>query len=399
MLDTIPAHGWGMQTAGRGDRQLPRPDTLALSLYPVAARRLMRANFRGATMGGTSRARVGRAVMTESAMRRKSQSRIARRPASLLTRVTLVNVAVLLTAGAALIVTPATVSDPVVLEEITELVGGAAVLVIANLFLLRRAFAPLHRLTETMGRVDHLRPGLRIPAYGGGEEIANLTRAFNDMLDRLEAERRSNWQRTAEAQESERRTVARELHDEVGQSLTALKLLLARAGRGSGADRDDAIAEANAIADETLTNVREIARRLRPEALDELGLRNALAALAKRVAAHGHIRVERRLDPSLPELERSAELVVYRVAQESLTNVLRHSHAETAVIALAARDGEVELVVSDDGLGMGDAAAGDGIKGMTERALGAGGHLELSASSLGGTDVRLTIPLEVAHAR
>ena len=193
-----------------------------------------------------------------------------RAASSLLTRVTIVNVAVLVAACVALIVTPATVSDPVALEELVFLVGGVAALVVANLFLLRRAFAPLRRLTDMMGRVDHLRPGLRIPEYGGGEEIVELTRAFNDMLDRLEAERRSGWQRAADAQESERRSVARELHDEVGQSLTALKLLLARARR-SGGDKDEALEEAAIIAEQTLGDVREIARRLRPEALDELG--------------------------------------------------------------------------------------------------------------------------------
>jgi two-component system, NarL family, sensor histidine kinase UhpB len=332
-------------------------------------------------------------------MNHRSRGETARRPASLLARVTLVNVAVLLAAGAALIFTPATVSDPVALEEIVELVAGATALVLANLFLLRRAFGPLHRLTETMGHVDHLRPGLRIPSYGGGEEIVNLTRAFNDMLDRLETERRSGWQRAAAAQESERRTVARELHDEVGQSLTALKLLLARTSRADGRDSDDALAEARKIADQTLSDVREIARRLRPEALDELGLRNALAALAKRVSLHGEIRVEPRLDPSLPELDRNAELVVYRVAQESLTNVLRHAEASTAVMTLTARGGDVELVVSDDGRGLDGAVTGDGIKGMKERALGLDGQLEVTPGALGGTRVRLTIPTNSPRGR
>jgi two-component system sensor histidine kinase UhpB len=329
-------------------------------------------------------------MLSEMGSRSGSRKRPARRPASLLKRVTLVNAAVLVAAGVALIVTPATVSDPVALEELVLLVGGVAALVVANLFLLRRAFAPLRRLTDTMGRVDHLRPGLRIPEYGGGEEIVELTRAFNDMLDRLEAERRSGWQRAADAQESERRSVARELHDEVGQSLTALKLLLARASR-SGGDKDEALGEATTIAEQTLGDVREIARRLRPEALDELGLRNALAALAKRLAVHGGIRIATQLDPELPPLDRDAELVVYRVAQESLTNVLRHAEASTAVVALAARDGEVELVVSDDGRGVNGVAAGNGIKGMKERALALRGDVEVTSSSLGGTEVRLSI--------
>lgn len=306
-----------------------------------------------------------------------------------------VNAAVLVVAGGALIFTPATVSNPVSLEEAVELVGGVAVLVVANLFLLRRAFMPLRRLTEVMARVDHLQPGLRIPVYGGGEEIEEMTRAFNDMLDRLEAERRSGWQRAAEAQESERTAVARELHDEVGQSLTALKLLIARASRG-GAARDEALNEARELTDQAIGDVREIARRLRPEALDELGLQNALATLARRNSLHAGIPIVWKLDSSMPKLDEEAELAVYRIAQESLTNVLRHSAASAARVELRSPNGEVVLTVADDGVGRSGAAAGNGIKGMQERALGIGGQLVVRDRQAGGTEVTLVLPARQA---
>jgi two-component system, NarL family, sensor histidine kinase UhpB len=315
----------------------------------------------------------------------------ARRPKSLLTRVMVMNAAVLVVAGGALILTPATVSDPVALEEVVELVAGVGVLVIANLFLLRRAFTPLRRLTEVMARVDHLRPGLRIPVYGGGDEIESMTRAFNEMLDRLEAERRSGWQRAADAQESERTAVARELHDEVGQSLTALKLLIARASRDDGG-RDDALNEARQLTDQTISDVREIARRLRPEALDELGLQNALAALARRNSLHAGIPIDWKLDSTMPELDQDAELAVYRIAQESLTNVLRHATASKVRVELHSSDGEVLLVVADDGVGLRGAPDGNGIKGMKERALSLGGQLAVRERPAGGTEVTLTLP-------
>lgn len=306
----------------------------------------------------------------------------------------LVNVCVLLAAGGALIFTPATVSNPVALGEVVELVAGVAVLVVANLFMLRRAFAPLQRLTDVMARVDHLRPGLRIPVHGDrGDEIESLTRAFNDMLDRLEAERRSGWQRAADAQESERTLVARELHDEVGQSLTALKLLIARARRDDGRRAGDALEEAQRLTDETIKTVREIARRLRPEALDELGLRNALAALARRNSLHAGIPIDTTFEREISELDRDSELAVYRVAQESLTNVLRHARASAVRMELARADGRVELVVRDDGVGVRGAPAGNGIKGMKERALGLGGRLEVRDGHVGGTEVRLTLPV------
>jgi two-component system sensor histidine kinase UhpB len=307
-----------------------------------------------------------------------------------------VNVSVLLVAGGALIFTPATVSNPVALEEVVELVAGVAILVIANLFLLRRAFAPLRRLTEVMARVDHLQPGLRIPVYGGGEEIEDMTRAFNEMLDRLEAERRSGWQRAAEAQESERTAVARELHDEVGQSLTALKLLIARASR-DGAVRDEALNEARELTDRTITDVREIARRLRPEALDELGLQNALATLARRNSLHAGIPIDWKLDSAMPELDEEAELAVYRIAQESLTNVLRHADASAARVELSSPSAEVVLTVADDGVGRAGAPAGNGIKGMQERALGIGGQLVVRDRPAGGTEVTLILPAREAE--
>jgi two-component system sensor histidine kinase UhpB len=305
----------------------------------------------------------------------------------------LVNVCVLLAAGGALIFTPATVSNPVALGEVVELVAGVAVLVVANLFLLRRAFAPLQRLTEVMARVDHLRPGLRIPVYGGSVEIERLTRTFNEMLDRLEAERRSGWQRAAEAQENERTAVARELHDEVGQSLTALKLLIARALRDDGRGGEEALEEARLLTDETINAVRDIARRLRPEALDELGLQNALAALARRNSLHAGISVEPIFEREIPELDRDSELAIYRIAQESLTNVLRHSGASAVRMELGDTNGRVRLLVADDGAGLRGAPAGNGIKGMKERALGLGGLLEVRDRRGGGTEVRLVLPV------
>ena len=312
--------------------------------------------------------------------------------APLLARVLIVNSSVLLAATLVLALTPAQVSVPVTLQEAVVLVSGLAVLVVANLLLLQRAFAPLQQLADLMRRVEPLRPGLRIPIYGGGAEIVHLTRAFNEMLDRLESERRSSWQRAIEAQESERLRVAQELHDEIGQSLTALKLLLSRSLRAPDTS-DEALAEAAEITEQTLVDVREIARRLRPETLDELGLASALAALAQRTEGYGDLRIERRLPNKLPPIDRSTEVVVYRVAQESLTNIIRHSGARHVVMRLHHDDGRLVLSVSDDGRGLGDADPGHGIKGMHERALMIGGRLDLDSVGDAGTEVRLTVPL------
>ena len=169
---------------------------------------------------------------------------------------------------------------------------------VLNLALLRRAFRPLGRLTAVMRGVDPLRPGERATIDEADPEVAELTAAFNDMLGRLEVERRESARRALAAQEGERRRIARELHDEVGQALTAVVLQLDRAGRGS-ADRAG-VAEARETVRASLEEVRGIARRLRPEALDDLGLRSALAALTNDVTRRTGLQVERRIAPALP---------------------------------------------------------------------------------------------------
>jgi two-component system sensor histidine kinase UhpB len=146
----------------------------------------------------------------------------------------------------------------------------------------------------------------------------------------------------------------------------------------------------------TLDEIRRIARELRPEALDDLGLINALIALSSRAARQGGLRIERSLSDDLPDLPSDQELVVYRVAQEALTNVLRHARASHAVIALEGSKEEINLTVSDDGQGMPDRLEGEtiGIEGMRERALLTGGTLAIDSKAGAGTKVKLSFPLE-----
>lgn len=142
--------------------------------------------------------------------------------------------------------------------------------------------------------------------------------------------------------------------------------------------------------------MRRIARELRPEALDDLGLVNALIALCSRVGAQGGLRVRRELQGGLPPLMPEVELVIYRVAQESLTNTLRHGEASTATVSLAADAEGLMLSIEDDGKGMPSELPGAtaGIAGMRERALLVGGRLSIDSSSHGGTRVRIRLPLD-----
>jgi two-component system, NarL family, sensor histidine kinase UhpB len=304
---------------------------------------------------------------------------------SLLTRTFLANAAVLATITLLLLFSPIEISYPVTETQSVILVTGFVVSLAINLVLLRRIVAPLRRLTETMRSVQPLEPGRRVAISGADEEVASLAAAFNEMLERLETERRESGRIASAAQEEERKRIARELHDEVGQVLTGVMLQL-----------DDA--DAREAVRHSLEEVRRIARELRPEMLDDLGLLSALRALSN-TAAHQGLRVERQLEIGDLRLGPEVELAVYRVAQESLTNVMRHAQAAEVLVALQQVDGALRLVVRDDGRGLptGDGQAGVGIAGMSERALHVGGRLTVASSPGAGTEVRLDIPLPEAE--
>ncbi|MGW3465880.1 sensor histidine kinase, partial [Streptomyces olivaceoviridis] len=267
---------------------------------------------------------------------------------SLFWRIFALNAVVLGTATALLLWAPVTVSVPVLLTEAVILVGGLVVMLVANAALLRLGLAPLDRLTKLMTTVDLLRPGQRLPASGGGE-VAEVIRTFNAMLERLEHERATSSARALLAQEAERRRIAQELHDEVGQSMTAILLGLKRAADDAPAALREELHEAQEITRESLDEVRRLVRRLRPGVLDDLGLVSALTSLTEDFATHTGLRVSRRFDADLPALAPETELVLYRVAQESLTNVARHADAQRVTVALRHADDSVVLTVTDDG--------------------------------------------------
>ena len=312
---------------------------------------------------------------------------------SLLWRVFATNAAVLAAATLLLALSPATVSFPIALTELIALVAGLGAMLALDLVLLRRAFGPLRRLTTMMRGVDPLRPGGRAPVATSDPDVAELTGAFNEMLDRLEFERRDSARRALSAQESERRRIARELHDQVGQVLTAVLLQLDRLQRHVDERYRSEVQDTREALRGSLEEVRAIAGRLRPEALDDLGLDSALAALTNDVARRAGARVERSLSAVEPPLSPEEELVVYRVAQEALTNAVRHSGAHRVWLTLAAENGVVELTVRDDGAGFNPevAADGAGLRGMRERAVLIDANLDVTSTAGGGTTVQLRI--------
>jgi two-component system sensor histidine kinase UhpB len=253
-----------------------------------------------------------------------------------------------------------------------------------------------------MGHIDPMRPGQRAPVSDWirmSTEMITLSRAFNTMLDRIEAERRDSAHRALAAQEAERVRIARELHDEVGQTLTAVALRAERAA-GELPAQSQALGEIVDTVHRSLDDVRRIARELRPEALDDLGLIDALISLCLRMERQGAVRVQRELEGGLPPLGPEVELVIYRVAQEALTNAFRHAEASQVRVALLRAHDSLVLTIADDGRGLPAPmpAQMTGLAGMRERAILIQGQLEIDSAPGGGVEVRLTVAANDAEA-
>jgi two-component system sensor histidine kinase UhpB len=307
-------------------------------------------------------------------------------------RVFATNAVVLLVATLALALAPVRVSVPAAAAELAVLLCGLAVLLGANLVMLRRAFRPLEGLARAMWLHDPLTPGVRA-RVSGDPSVAALAHAFNEMLERLERERRESARRALLVQEAERQRVARELHDEVGQTLTGVMLQVEGIAPSIPDELHEQLDALRETARHGTEEVREIARRLHPEALEDLGLRSALAALATGFSKHAGVAVDRRLERGRP-LSKEEELVIYRVAQEALTNVARHARATHVELRLERRNGHTALIVRDDGRGLapGSPSSSNGIRGMRERALLIGADFSIDSPADGGTEVRLAIP-------
>ncbi|MFC0863077.1 histidine kinase [Sphaerimonospora cavernae] len=296
-----------------------------------------------------------------------------------------------------LALSPATVSSMVRLAELPVLTIGLTLIITANALLLRAGLAPLDALTTLMQRVDLLESGDRLADSGKGD-LSHLIGTFNSMLDRLESERSASSAHALAAQEGERRRIARELHDEIGQSLTVALLSLKRVVDRAPDDLCEELCAAQETVRSSLDEVRQVARRLRPGVLEDLGLQSALNALSSEFSQVNQVPITRAVDPGLPDLSEDVELVIYRIAQESLTNVARHARAGHVELSLTAGDGDLTLRVTDDGRG-GARQEGAGIRGMRERAHLIGARLTITSPPGGGTDVRLVIPVEAERSR
>ena len=317
------------------------------------------------------------------------------RPRTLLTQVLAVNtVLVALTAFVAAIVARDRLKEATSAEGLLLIALAVFGVVLLNSILLRRRLEPIERLVETMSSVDLASPGKRAEVTSGAaDEVRRLSADFNRMLERLEHERRESGRAVLRAQELERSRIAQDLHDEVNQALTAILLRLSATVQTAPTGLQKELRETQALVTQAMEELLQLARKLRPTALDDHGL---VPALASQVADFGDrtgIRANFRRHGSVPKLSDEEQLVIYRVTQESLSNVAQHSGARHVDVELSFV-GRTVLRVRDDGEGFrvnGSGRARLGVSGMRERALLIGGHLSIFSEPGDGTTIELTM--------
>jgi two-component system, NarL family, sensor histidine kinase UhpB len=310
---------------------------------------------------------------------------------SLYTRVVAVNTSILLFAALVLVLTPVTVSFPLAAEQGLVLGLGLLLTVLANAVILRRSFRGLAELVQRMETLDVVQPRERLQVVGGGETRA-LIAGFNTMLERLEVERRISTRRALWALENERKRISQELHDEIGQRLTGTLLQLS----GILLDAPPALQERLVVLQDrersTLDEVGALAWQLRPGSLDHLGLLSALGALVESFTPYHKISVTAELPSELPPMTSEQELVVYRIAQEALTNAARHAEATDVHLRISVDTNELTLLVVDNGRGLPPRhVEGAGMRGMRERSFLVGGELQISSAAGGGVTVQFRL--------
>lgn len=281
------------------------------------------------------------------------------------------------------------------------LIAILAILVTAlvNAWVLRRRFRPLERLLHSIDRVDLERPTINAsPERGEPADVAALRDGVQGMLDRLDLERRRRATSVLAAQEAERGRLARDLHDEVNQSLTGIMLRLSVLAGDADPQTREGLAEVRELTDQAMRELLRLSHDLRPTALDDLGLTAALGARLDQLKRDTKLSVERDIDTSLPALGSERQTVVFRVAQEAISNVIQHAGATRVRVSLTSCGTDsVRLCVSDDGCGI-DASAAEhaerrgraGVTGMRERAILVGGSLRV-LSGAQGTTVELVV--------
>jgi two-component system sensor histidine kinase UhpB len=294
------------------------------------------------------------------------------------------------------------ISSNASLYLVAFVIVGWLVSVALNFVVLQIAFRPLMDLGKVMSRVQTGERSLRAPLTGFDPQADQLAQTFNTMLEAIDESNRLRANQIITAQEQERKRIARELHDETSQVLTSLLISLAVLEESiSTQAARDRIAETRRLAHQTLRAIRNLSIDLRPSALDDLGLLPALRWYVKEYQQKFPIEVDLQASGFKERLPAEMETALYRIVQESLTNVARHAQARKVSIVLKEDADAVYATISDDGHGF-DAEKlqktprqerGLGLVGMYERALLLDGTLTMASHIGRGTQIEVRIPL------
>jgi two-component system sensor histidine kinase UhpB len=299
------------------------------------------------------------------------------------------------TAASAIAAARLSVDDVVGQRQALVLVAGILGMVLVNSVVLRRRFAPLEKLIDVMERIDLASPGVRADVpEADSEDVIRLVQAFNRMLGRLEDERSRTAAAVLQGQEAERARVARDLHDECNQALTAVLLRLeAHVHDAPTPELEADLRETKKVAITAMDELLRLARELRPAALDDHGLEAALRTQLERFSDATGVPAALRCYDGLTDLADYEQTVVYRVVQESLSNVTRHARASSVIVEIGRDHGRPVVRVVDDGVGFSvtDDTDGIGLVGMRERARLARGRVRVASQPGRGTAVELRL--------
>jgi len=277
------------------------------------------------------------------------------------------------------------------------LLGLSILLVLlVNMLMLRRRFSPLDRLIERVEAIDPADPAdFQAPHYDeGAAEVDRLAASFHRMLRRIDEERKRSGRLVVRAQEEERRRLARDLHDEVNQSLTAILLRLEAVSQTAPPELKRELADVKKLVNQAMGELVTLARQLRPTALDDHGLVSAIVSHTRRFSAQTGVAADVRVSGDPVDLESDQEIAVYRFAQEALSNIARHAAAKRVDVELSSNGHGLEVTVRDDGRGFDphSSSEGGGLSGMAERARLVGGKLRVASAPGHGTSLTLQVP-------
>ncbi|MHB0914785.1 MAG: sensor histidine kinase [Thermoleophilia bacterium] len=284
--------------------------------------------------------------------------------------------------------------------------SGLALSILVNYVLVRLAFRPLDDVSEAMKAIRAGHRGIRVPEVTDDPQMEELSKSLNAMLNSLDGQRKRAAASVIKAQEEERKRIARELHDETSQSLTSLIIgirMVEEIVPETMRDMRERLRTINEQAHETLNEVHNMAIRLRPSVLDDLGLAAALRSYTKEFTANTGIHVNLQLIAMNQRLSAELETVLYRVVQEALTNVARHALARKCQVTLRRKDSRVLGIIEDDGKGFNpqgvmmseEQGRGLGLHGMKERIELVGGSLEFESRPDEGTTIMIEVPLQL----